>query len=155
MLYFRWYPTYNQLLGCSQKEEKKFNMALFLISRVYDEGFSERSFRVVKASSRVAVTRHILAHYDMWEYFITSSIFCLWLDDPNVGPKELWEGMNRVIINAEDRQKLMNVFIPWVCQLSPETFLKWVDRTYVDGSSQAQLTIYEIHDIEVCDEATA
>ncbi len=62
--------------------------------------------------------------------------------------------MNRVIVTAEDREKLMTVFISWVCQLSPETFLKWVDRTYVDGSSQAQLTIYEIHDIEVCDEST-
>ena len=145
----------NGVLGCSQQEEKIFNMALFLVTRVYDEGFSERSFRVVKASSREAVARHILAHYDTWEYFITSSIFCLWLDDPHVGPKELWEGMNRVIVNGEDRQKLMNVFIPWVCQLSAETFLQWVARTYVDGSSQAQLTIHEIHDIEACDEVPA
>ncbi len=130
-------------------------MALFLVTRVYDEGFSEHSFRVVKASSREAVARHILAHYDTWEYFITSSIFRLWLGDPQVGPKELWEGMNRVIINAEDRQKLLNVFIPWVSQLSAETFLQWVDQTYVDGSSQAQLRIHEIHDIEACDEVPA
>jgi len=128
-------------------------MALFLVTRVYDEGMSERSFQVVKASSRKAVAIHILTHYETWEYFITSSIFYLWLEDQDEGPKELWEKMNRVILNAEDRQKLMDVFIPWVCQLSPEAFLKWVDRTYVDGSSQAQLTIYEIHTIETCDEA--
>lgn len=130
-------------------------MALFLVTSVYDDGVSEGSFRVVKASSREAVARHILAHCDTWEPFITSSIFHLWLHDPEAGPMELWEGMNRVILNAEDRQKLMKVFIPWLRQLSAETFLQWVARTYVDGGSQAQLTIHEIRDIEVCDEAPA
>lgn len=130
-------------------------MALFLVTSVYDDGISESSFRVVKAPSREAVARHILAHCDTWEPFITSSIFYLWLNDPQVGPNELWESMNRVILNAEDRQKLMNVFIPWIRLSSAETFLQWVARTYVDGGSQAQLTIHEIRDIEACDEVPA
>lgn len=123
-------------------------MALFLVTSVFDEGVYENSFRVVKASSREAVAKYILNHSKSWENFISSSLFYLWLSDPKEGPKELWDRMRHVILNEEDRQKLMNLFTPWLLKLSPQEFLKWADRTRVDGDSDAQLAIYEITHIE-------
>lgn len=123
-------------------------MALFLVTCVIDEGVSERSFRVVNASSREAVARYMLTNYASWEDFIARSIFYLWLDDRKEGPRELWDQMRHVILNAEDSQTLRNVFTPWFANLSPQQLLTWIDRTRVDGSSSAQLAIYEIKDIE-------
>jgi hypothetical protein len=50
-------------------------MALFLVTCVIDEGVSESSFRVIQASSRASVAQSILKHYEVWEGFISSSIF--------------------------------------------------------------------------------
>ncbi|MDM8551478.1 hypothetical protein QUF72_15435 [Desulfobacterales bacterium HSG2] len=126
-------------------------MALFLITCVYDEGVYESSFRVVKASSREAVAKYILSHYESYEDFVTRSIFYKWLYDPKEGPVELWDSMNHVILNSEDKNKLMNVFKPWILNLSPEEFLKWADRTRVDGDSEAKLSVYEIKQVEACE----
>ncbi len=126
-------------------------MALFLITCVYDEGVYESSFRVIKASSREAVAKYILNHYESYEDFVRRSIFCEWLYDRKEGPAELWDSMNHVILNSADSDKLMNVFRPWILSLSPEKFLRWADRTGVDGDSEAKLSIYEIKEIEACD----
>ena len=123
-------------------------MALFLVTCVFDEGVYENTFRVVKASSREAVAKYILNNYESWENFISRSVFYIWLSDEKQGPKELWDRMRHVILNEEDSQKLMNMFTPWLLKLSPQEFLKWVDRTSVDDDSHAQLTIYEIKHIE-------
>ena len=76
-------------------------MALFLVTCVIDEGVYESSFRVVKASSREAVAKYILTNYESWEDFISRSIFYLWLDDQEEGPKELWDSMRHVIQNEQ------------------------------------------------------
>ena len=123
-------------------------MALFLVTCVIDEGVYESSFRVVKASSREAVAKYILTHYESWEDFISRSIFYLWLDDREEGPKELWDRMRHVILNEEDSQTLRNAFTPWFLNRSPKQLLTWIDRTRVDGDSSAQFAIYEIKEIE-------
>jgi len=123
-------------------------MALFLVTCVVDEGVYESSFRVIQASSRESVATYILNHYASWEDFILSSIFYLWLEDQAEGPTELWEKMKHVIGNEEERNQLRQAFKPWFLNLSPQTLLKWIDRTSVDGDSRAQLAIYAIKEIE-------
>jgi len=122
---------------------------------VYDEGIYQSSFRVVNASSREEVAQYILTHYDSWEDYLSRSIFYLWLYDQNEGPTALWESMGHVIMNEEDSKTLMNRFIPWVLQLSPQELLTWADRTHVDGDSHAQLAIHEITEIEEVSQDTA
>lgn len=123
-------------------------MPLFLITCVYDEGVYESSFRVVNAPSREDVARYILTNYESWEDYLSRSIFYLWLYDKHEGPAELWESMRYVIMNEEDSRKLRSLFVPWLLRLSPQEFLKWADRTHVDGDSQAKLAIHTIKEIE-------
>ena len=92
-------------------------MALFLVTCVADEGVYASSFRVIQASSREVVAKSILNHYASWEGFISSSIFYLWLADPEEGPTALWAHMRHVIVNAEDNHQLREAFKAW--------FLNW------------------------------
>ncbi len=121
---------------------------MFLITCVYDEGIYEDNFRVVEAVSREAIAEYILKNYEIFADYLDRSIFYKWLDDQEVGPKEFWEKMHRVILNAEDRQKLKDIFKPWFLSLSPQEVLEWTDRTSVDGDSYAQMAIHEITKIE-------
>ena len=123
-------------------------MNLFLITCVFDEGLYERSFRVVRASSKEDVARHMLRDYSSWEVFLEQSIFHVWLYDDEEGPKDLWDSMNRMIVNKEDSDKLKKLFDLWISSLSPERLLEWIRRTRVDGDSGAQLAIHEIKEIE-------
>ncbi len=123
-------------------------MNLFLVTCVYKDGLSERSFRVVRASSEQDIVRHMIRDYSSWEAFIVDAIFPVWLHDKEEGPKDLWDSMNRVILTAEDSKKLRDLFSLWFSTLSPERLLSWIRRTRVDGGSAAQLAIHEIREIE-------
>lgn len=123
-------------------------MALFLITCVYDEGVYESNFRVVEAASREAVAQHILKNYESFADYLERSVFYKWLNDKEVGPNEIWEKMNRVIVHADDSEKLHQLFKTWFSSLSAKEVLKRIDQTSVDGDSQAQLTIYEVINVE-------
>ena len=123
-------------------------MSLFLVTCVYKDGLSERSFRVVRASSEEDIARHMIRDSSSWKGFIENAIFPVWLYDEQEGPKELWASMNRVILTREDSKKLRDLFDLWFSTLSPERLLLWVRRTRVDGGSAAQLAIHEIREIE-------
>lgn len=123
-------------------------MALFLITCVYDEGVYESNFRVVEATSREVIAEYILKNYDSFADNLERSVFYKWLNDNKVGPKDFWEKMNRVILNATDSKNLIDLFKIWFLSLSPKEILEWIDRTSVDGDSEAQLAIYEITKIE-------
>ncbi len=123
-------------------------MNLFLVTCVYKDGLSERSFRVVRASSEEDVARHMIRDYSSWQVFIENAIFPVWLHDEKEGPRELWESMNRVILTGEDSKKLRDLFNLWFSTLSQERLLLWIRRTRVDGGSAAQLAIHEIREIE-------
>ncbi len=123
-------------------------MNLFLVTCVYKDGLSERSFRVVRASSEEDIAQHMIRDHSSWEVFIENAIFPLWLQDEKEGPEELWESMNRVILTREDSKKLRGLFDLWFSTLSAERLLSWIRRTRVDGGSAAQLAIHEIREIE-------
>jgi len=123
-------------------------MALFLITCVYDEGVYKSNFRVVEAVSREAVAQHILKNYESFADYLERSIFYKWLNDKEVGPNEIWEKMNRVIVHAKDSEKLHQLFKTWFLSLSAKEVLKRIDQTSVDGDSHAQLAIHEITEIE-------
>ena len=123
-------------------------MALFLVTCLYDEGIEDWNFRVVEATSPEAVAAYILKNYDSFYDYIDRSVFCKWLYDEEVGPKELWKEMRQVIINKEDDDKLQKLFKPWFLSLSPKEILEWIENTSVDGDSHAQMAILEITNIE-------
>ncbi len=54
-------------------------MNLFLVTCVYKDGLSERSFRVVRASSEEDIAEHMIRDYSSWEVFIENAIFPIWL----------------------------------------------------------------------------
>ncbi|MEM8809092.1 MAG: hypothetical protein AAF921_23285 [Cyanobacteria bacterium P01_D01_bin.44] len=126
-------------------------MALFLVTCVIDEGVYDGSFRVVEANSVVDVAGYMLSDYDSWRWFLKSSLFYIWLYDREEGPTQLWESMNRVILNREDSDRLESAFSAWFKTLTPERLLEWIGRTRVDGDSSAQLAIHEIKVIEKVD----
>ena len=123
-------------------------MNLFLVTCVYKDGLSERSFRVVRTSSEEDIAEHMIRDCSSWEVFIENAIFPVWLYDEEEGPKELWDSMNQVILTKEDSKKLRDLFDLWFSTLSPERLLLWIRRTRVDGGSAAQLAIHEIGEIE-------
>ena len=123
-------------------------MALFLVTCLYDEGIYESDFRIIEAQSREAVAEYILRNYADWEDWLHRSVFYKWLNDKDIGPRDLWESMRRVILNREDGEKLEALFEPWLRSLSSAALLEWIDRTGVDGDSEAQLAICEITEIE-------
>jgi hypothetical protein len=123
-------------------------MALFLITCVYDEGVYEGDFRVLEASSREAIAKYILDNYESFKDFVESSVFYEWIYDEAVCPEEVWEKTGgRMIITHENSDELHSRFQTWFLKLSPEEVLEWIDKTHVDGDSQAQLAIYEITEI--------
>lgn len=126
-------------------------MALFLVTCVYDDGFDDRSFRVIEASSIEKVAEYILKNYDSFSDFIDRSVFRNWLYDREVGPKEVWTNMGKIIRDDADSDKLHSLFDPWFLSLSPTKVLEWIENTSVDGDSHAQMAILDITDIEKAD----
>ena len=126
-------------------------MGLFLVTCVIDEGVYDNSFRVVKANSAADVAQYMLSQYESWQGFLKNSVFYIWLYDREEGPTQLWESMNRVILNQEDAEKLETAFRARIMTLTPERLLEWIARTRVDGDSSAQLAIHEIKEIEKVD----
>ena len=96
---------------------------LFLVACVYDEGVYESSFRVVEATSRLAVAQAIVDKPDIWSKFLRDA----YLYDPIV------------------RGNMPYYADP--CPVSAEEALRLIDRSNVDGDSRAQLSIYPITEV--------
>lgn len=99
-------------------------MPLYLITSLIDEGIYSSSFRVVEVPSKLALAEHMLSHSFQWRWFLERSYPRDWLrQSTSVG--SLWD-----CIQAQT--------------LTPEQFLELINKTRVDGDSEAQLAIHEI-----------
>lgn len=101
-------------------------MPLFLVTCVCDEGLYDSSFRVVEATSRLAVAQNMLQNPRRWRTFLNSA----YKEKGGVSP--LFDYIHEPNLTAE-------------------LLLQEIDRTYIDGDSFFQLRIYEIQTIEKID----
>ncbi len=102
-------------------------MPLFLITCLCDEGMSPSSFRVVRATSKLAVAKNMLDNPERWRDFLALTY------DAEEGLTQLLELIQQNPI------------------LSPEVLLGKIDQTCMDGDSLFQLRIHEIKDVRNID----
>jgi hypothetical protein len=103
-------------------------MPLFLVTCVIDEGVYESDFRVVEATSKLAVAKDMLLHPSRWELYLRSAY------------------------NQEGEFMELLEYIHKNPDLTAEELLKKIEQTYVDGDSCAQLRIHEIKAIDKINE---
>ena len=96
---------------------------LFLVACVYDEGVYAESFRVVEATSRLAVAEQIVDSPDIWNKFLHDAD----LYDPIVRGNRPYYADPRPV--------------------TAEEALHLIDSSSVDGDSRARMSIHPIPDI--------
>lgn len=96
-------------------------MPLFLVTSVMDEGVAGSDFVVVDAPSKLAIAQQMLQQPERWKIFLQNAYPQDAEGRTNSG--SLWE----MILER---------------QVTPEQLLSFIQRTYVDGDSGAQMRIH-------------
>ncbi len=81
-------------------------VALFLVTCVCDEGVYENSFRVVEASSRLAVVEYIRQHPDRWDDFLRRSALWEEVRDGQWSAEELLKRIDSTWVDGDSRYKM-------------------------------------------------
>ncbi|MBF2007140.1 MAG: hypothetical protein IGS49_17145 [Chlorogloeopsis fritschii C42_A2020_084] len=101
-------------------------MHLFLVACVDDEGIYDSSFRVIEATSRLAVAKDMLQNPQRWKSYLQSAY-------------------------DEECKIFIWDYIHQNPDLIPELLLQKIDNTDLDGDSFSQLRIFEIQTVEKVD----
>ena len=81
-------------------------MPLFLVTCVYDEGVYESNFRVVEATSRLAVAECILREPYRWYDFLDRSYLWDGVEEVRWSAAELLERIDGSYVDGDSRAKL-------------------------------------------------